>query len=143
MKTPSKIAILAALAVTVIATLLLKQGKNNTPAEPNIGVADTNARLPKLLDLGADKCIPCKMMVPVLEDLNKEYVGRMKVEFIDVWKYPDAGKAYNVEVIPTQIFFDADGHELFRHVGFFAKEDILSKWKDLGVDMAAKQPNRP
>jgi thioredoxin 1 len=38
-------------------------------------------------------------------------------------------------VIPTQIFYDADGRDLFRHVGFFAKEDILAKWKELGVEL--------
>jgi thioredoxin 1 len=52
-------------------------------------------------------------------------------------KNPDAGKAYEIEVIPTQIFYDAEGMELFRHVGFFAKEDILGKWKELQVSFAA------
>jgi len=83
------------------------------------------------------KCIPCKKMAPILEELKKDYAGRMEVEFIDVWKNPDAGKAYNVEMIPTQIFYDASGKELFRHVGFFGREDILAQWKQLGVDLAA------
>ena len=91
--------------------------------------------VPRLLDLGAGKCIPCKMMAPILEELKKEYAGRMEVVFIDVWQNPDAGKAYNVEMIPTQIFYDAEGRELFRHTGFFAKEDILAKWKELGVEL--------
>lgn len=91
--------------------------------------------LPKLIDLGAGKCIPCKMMAPILEQLKTNYVGKLEVEFIDVWQNPDAGKAYNIEMIPTQIFFGADGKELFRHAGFFAKEDILAKWKELGVDL--------
>jgi thioredoxin 1 len=94
--------------------------------------------LPRLLDLGAGKCIPCKMMAPILEELKKEYAGRMEVVFVDVWEKPDAGKAYNVEMIPTQIFYDAEGKELFRHVGFFSKEDILAKWKELGVELAEK-----
>ena len=108
------------------------------------GIAASNAttaaatqaqKLPKLLDLGAGKCIPCKMMAPILEELKKEYAGRMNVEFIDVWVNPDAGKPYGIEMIPTQIFFDASGKELFRHIGFFAKEDILAKWKELGVEL--------
>ena len=94
--------------------------------------------LPKLLDLGASTCIPCKMMAPILEELKKEYAGKLEVEFIDVWKNPDAGKQYDIEIIPTQIFFDAGGKELFRHVGFFAKEDILAKWKELGVELTKK-----
>ena len=96
------------------------------------------AKLPKLIDLGADKCIPCKMMAPILEGLKKEYAGKMEVQFIDVWKMPDAGKAYNIRLIPTQIFFDASGKERFRHEGFFGKEDILGKWKELGVDLSGK-----
>ncbi len=95
-------------------------------------------KLPKLVDLGADKCIPCKAMAPILKDLKTEYAGRMDVEFIDVWKNPGAGKAYKIKLIPTQIFFDASGKERFRHEGFFGKEDILGKWKELGVDLKGK-----
>ena len=99
--------------------------------------------LPKLLDLGAGKCIPCKMMVPVLDDLKKEYTGQMDVEFIDVWKNPDAGKQYGITVIPTQIFYDATGKELTRHIGFFSKDDILAKWKELGVNLTGNQLKKP
>ena len=93
------------------------------------------AKLPKLVDLGADKCIPCKMMAPILDGLKKEYAGKLDVEFIDVWKKPDAGRPYKIQLIPTQIFFDASGKERFRHEGFFGKEDILAKWQELGVDL--------
>jgi thioredoxin 1 len=96
------------------------------------------SKLPKLVDLGAGKCIPCKAMAPILKDLKAEYAGRMDVEFIDVWKDPKPGKAYKIKLIPTQIFFDASGKERFRHEGFFGKEDILAKWKELGVDIKAK-----
>jgi thioredoxin 1 len=89
--------------------------------------------LPRLLDLGAGKCIPCKMMAPILEELKAEYAGVFDVEFIDVWKQPDQAEKYGVETIPTQIFFDASGKEFFRHVGFFSKEDILAKWKEIGI----------
>jgi thioredoxin 1 len=100
--------------------------------------AAESAKLPKLVDLGADKCIPCKAMAPILKDLKAEFAGRMDVEFIDVWKDPKPGKAYKIKLIPTQIFFDASGKERFRHEGFFGKEDILAKWKELGVDVKAK-----
>ena len=98
-------------------------------------LAAESTKQPKLIDLGADKCIPCKMMAPILEGLKKEYTGKLDVEFIDVWKNPDAGKQYKIQLIPTQIFYDAGGKELFRHEGFFGKEDILAKWKQLGVDL--------
>lgn len=93
------------------------------------------ASLPRLVDLGADKCIPCKMMAPILEDLKKTYAGKLDVEFIDVWRNPEPGRQYGIRVIPTQIFFLADGQEAYRHEGFFSKEDILAKWKELGVDL--------
>ncbi len=93
------------------------------------------AARPRLLDLGATKCIPCKMMAPILEELKEEYAGRMDVEFIDVWQDRDAADRYGIESIPTQIFFDASGKELYRHQGFIAKDDILKKWQELGVDL--------
>jgi thioredoxin 1 len=62
--------------------------------------------LPRLVDLGAGKCIPCRMMAPILEELKKTYAGRMDVQFIDVWENPDAGTTYGIRVIPTQVFYD-------------------------------------
>ena len=153
MQTPSRKAILVAAAVLLAAGLALTYNNRSSQsgcccplflpmsafAADTFKAAPTNAPvktdLPRLVDLGADKCIPCKMMAPILEGLRKEYAGRMNVEFIDVWENPDAGKAYGIEMIPTQIFYDASGKELFRHVGFFGKEDILGKWKELGVEL--------
>ncbi len=94
--------------------------------------ATAEKEIPKLLDLGAHKCIPCKMMAPILEELTKDYQGRMEVEFIDVWQNPAAGQKYGVRAIPTQIFYGSDGRELFRHEGFYSKEDILAKWAEFG-----------
>ena len=101
----------------------------------------TTAKLPRLVDLGAGKCIPCKQMKPILDELTKEYAGQFAVEFIDVWENKDAGEKYGIRMIPTQIFFAADGKELFRHEGFFSKKDILAKWKEFGVNLTepAKQ----
>jgi len=90
-------------------------------------------KLPKLLDLGAKKCIPCKMMAPLLDELAKDYKGRLDVEFIDVWENPGAAEQYGIQSIPTQIFYDADGKEFFRHVGFYPKEDILARFKEKGI----------
>ena len=111
--------------------------------EPNQQKPQSPEGIPKLVDLGADKCIPCKMMAPILEELKQKYAGKMDVQFIDVWKNPDAGKAYGIKVIPTQIFYDASGKELFRHTGFFGKEDILAKWKELGVEIASPPGSEP
>ena len=108
------------------------------PADPQAGATSLAKKLPQLVDLGATKCIPCKMMAPILEDLKKEYRGRMDVDFIDVWSNPEKGKEYRVRMIPTQIFFNAEGMEVFRHEGFFAREDILAKWKEVGVVLGSK-----
>jgi thioredoxin 1 len=105
--------------------------------------AAAKAKLPRLVDLGAGKCIPCKKMAPILEKLKKEYAGRMNIEFIDVWKEPDAGKPYGIKLIPTQIFYDAEGKEMFRHEGFFSEEDILAKWKELGVELKKAEGRNP
>ena len=143
------------LAVAVVGVFVAKSAgkKESAPAAPAPGdppaavqVTNTNTpmpdavaqgkALPRLVDLGAGKCIPCKMMAPVLEDLKKTYAGKMDVQFIDVLVNPEAGKPYAIRVIPTQIFYDAAGKELFRHEGFFGKEDILTKWKEFGVELA-------
>ena len=76
-----------------------------------------------------------RRLIPVLDELKTEYEGRLDVQFVDVWKMPDVANQYGVESIPTQIFFDASGKELYRHKGFFAKDEILSKWVELGVDL--------
>ncbi|MBN1942874.1 MAG: thioredoxin family protein [Phycisphaerae bacterium] len=89
--------------------------------------------LPRLVDLGADRCIPCKRMAPVLEQLREEYAGRLEVEFHDVWKNPAVGKNYGIRMIPTQIFISAAGEELYRHEGYISKEDILGWWREFGV----------
>ena len=73
-----------------------------------------------------------------VNELKKDYDGRMDVEFIDVWKNPGAGKEYGIRMIPTQVFFGADGKEIFRQEGFFGKVDILAKWKELGVELGIK-----
>lgn len=109
---------------------------NNAPLVMTVEVVEPVKKLPRLVDLGADKCIPCKMMKPVLEELNTEYKGKLQVEFYDVWKNPAPGQQYGIRVIPTQIFLSPNGKELFRHEGFFSKEDILAKWKKLGFDLS-------
>jgi len=103
--------------------------------------ANVAAPLPRLVDLGAKKCIPCKQMVPVLAALTSEYAGQLEVVFIDVWENRAASKEYGIRLIPTQIFYDAAGQELFRHEGYWSKEAILAKFKELGVSLT--EPVKP
>ena len=86
-----------------------------------------------LLDLGANKCIPCKMMAPILEDLKREYQGKAAFVVIDVWQHMDQAEKYRIRAIPTQIFFDKEGNEVLRHVGFMSKKDIVEVLEKLGV----------
>ena len=86
-----------------------------------------------MIDLGAKKCIPCKMMAPILEKLEKEYAGRAAVVFLDVWEDPAPAKRFGIRAIPTQIFFDKDGKEVYRHEGFLSEEEIVRRFKDMGV----------
>jgi thiol-disulfide isomerase/thioredoxin len=144
-----KIIIVAGLIVMVTAVLWARNQKQIVGPKPDVpqrgsvqsttseksGTAkqDQTEPLPRLIDLGADKCVPCKMMAPILEELKEEYRGMFEVIFIDVWKDPQPGRQYKIRVIPTQIFLDGSGNELFRHEGFFSKQDILNKWSELGI----------
>jgi thioredoxin 1 len=148
----SKIAIIAALVLAVGAVFAMK-GKE-APRQPEVKTASTALnseaavqpvqasadpaakKLPRLVDLGANKCIPCKAMKPILDELRTTYAGSFDVAFIDVWENPAKATEYGVEIIPTQIFYDASGKELFRHQGFFGRQEILAKWKQFGVDDA-------
>lgn len=86
-----------------------------------------------MLDLGADKCIPCKMMAPILKELQQAYDGRADIVFIDVWKNKDQARKYGIRAIPTQIFFDENGREVSRHTGFMDKKTIVENLSKLGV----------
>lgn len=146
---PTSLILIAVVVVAVIAVVALKPAKTGKTPEsqpggatlPVAGAAVPNgpataapaaARLPRLLDLGATKCVPCKLMAPILEEMKTTYAGVLQVDFIDVWEDPSAGQAHGISSIPTQIFFAPDGKELFRHEGFYAQEDMLAKWKALG-----------
>ena len=106
-------------------------GARSAPAQ--VAATSTARPVPRLVDVGAGKCIPCKAMAPILEQLRVDYSGRMDVIFVDVWKAPDQAEVYRIHMIPTQIFYAADGRELARHEGFMSREEILAQWKALGV----------
>lgn len=88
---------------------------------------------PTVIDLGARTCIPCKKMAPILESMATEYRGKASVLFIDVHKDDDAAEFFKVQMIPTQIFFNAKGQEIKRHVGFMEKADIVKGLQAAGL----------
>ncbi|MCF8040565.1 MAG: thioredoxin family protein [Desulfarculaceae bacterium] len=87
-----------------------------------------------LVDLGADKCIPCRMMAPILDELKIEYKGKAAIVFLDVWKDRSLAAQYGIRAIPTQVFYDKQGREAFRHEGFLSKENIELVLTKLGVE---------
>lgn len=113
--------------------IVLRARDGGNAAGPD--ASGVTAALPRLVDLGSDRCVPCKQMAPILEALSREYDGVLHVEFIDVWKDAEAGQEWGVRVIPTQIFLDSSGAERFRHEGFYGREEILAKWKELGIEL--------
>ena len=140
--------IIVVVLVIIVGTVIALKEKNRPNSQTTNGTNtldsnslmqagnnETNADIPRLVDLGAGKCVACKMMTPVLDELKQEYAGRLKVDFFDVWENPDIAEEYSVKIIPTQILFDSSGKELFRHEGFISKEDILKKFRELGVDI--------
>lgn len=145
-----KIVVVVGLVIVVGIVIAVKQhGKTYSPEQSptaseivpgNSEKVPTYEAIPKLVDLGAGKCIPCKMMAPILDELKETFAGQLDVIFIDVWENPDEAKAYGIQTIPMQIFYDAAGKELFRHEGFFSKEEILGKWKEFGTEFRTETP---
>jgi thioredoxin 1 len=86
-----------------------------------------------MVDLGAASCIPCKMMAPILDKLEKHYKGKAVVVFIDLRYDREAAQRFGIRAIPTQIFFDKSGREITRHIGFMSEEAIVAQLKSMGV----------
>jgi thioredoxin 1 len=87
------------------------------------------------VELGSVNCIPCRMMQPVMKEIDSIYAGKVKVVFIDV--LTDEGKPYaqqfGIRAIPTQVFLDAQGKELARHIGFYPKDSIVALLASKGL----------
>jgi thioredoxin 1 len=115
----------------LLALFLVSQGWSG---EAYAGLPEVPAEgMVTMVDLGARKCIPCKMMAPILEELKREYDGRALIVFIDVRVHRGEGRKYGIRLIPTQIFFDKSGKEVFRHEGFMDKKSIVQVLENLGV----------
>ncbi|MCJ7525885.1 MAG: thioredoxin family protein, partial [Candidatus Aminicenantes bacterium] len=81
------------------------------------------------------RCIPCKLMQPIMKDIEKDYAGQVKVVFHDVWT-PEGepfAQTFKIRVIPTQVFLDKEGEEYFRHEGFFPKDELIKILQQKGV----------
>jgi len=126
--------------VVVVAGLMLSLGAGCQQATMSHAMYPPTGS-PRLVELGTFACIPCALMRPGLDELKTEYAGRLDVEVIDTLFNLGAKSQYNAPFCATQIYIAASGKELFRHVGYSSKQDILAKWTELGVDLSA--PPRP
>jgi len=94
---------------------------------------DFSRHLVTFIELGADRCIPCKAMQPIMKEVAAEFKGQVQVIFYDVWKNPEPGRKYGVQLIPTQVFIDRSGREISRHVGLYPQDELVAFLKQHGV----------
>lgn len=138
----TSVATIVAVAVAVIAIPLHLKSSPSADARAEANAANGPASvassatsgqaLPRFVDLGTTTCIPCKVMLGVMEELKRDYPGAFIVDFVNVKEDPEETEQYNIRTIPTQIFYAPDGRELYRHVGVFRSEEIIAKWAELG-----------
>jgi FKBP-type peptidyl-prolyl cis-trans isomerase 2 len=89
---------------------------------------------PTLAEFGSSTCVPCKQMKPILKELAVDYQDKLNVVIVEVYEQRALTQQYGIMAIPTQIVFDSNGQEITRHVGFWAKEEIITQFKEMGVD---------
>ena len=131
MKNSTRILIVALLVLSTL--LFLHKTSFSQSSIERIPKDIANAPLPKLLDFGRGKCIPCKAMAPILKELSEEYKDRVTIKIIEIDQEPDLTRANRIRLIPTQIFFDAKNQEVLRHEGFMGKDDIKKVFQKMGV----------
>ena len=123
--------------ICTITVLFMLTGLSTAADLPSATEASLRAALasgkPTIADFGARSCIPCKKMAPILAELNREYQGKANVMFTDVHEGKNLAATYRIQMIPTQIFFDAKGKEVKRHIGFMDKVDILKELHAAGL----------
>lgn len=103
----------------------------------SVAIAATTPKpLPKLVDLGTAWSTPCKSQKPIIEDLQENYKSKLEVVHIDVDNDKPAAAKYDIQTIPTQVFYDANGKQFYRHEGPISKADILAQFKARGYDLS-------
>jgi len=132
----------------IIGSFSYSQNKKSTKQKKSLpAVKDTSAVVSKPLvtfvELGSVNCIPCKAMQKVMKAVEEKYGSQLNIVFYDVWKEEQAHYAqdYNIRLIPTQVFLDANGKELMRHEGYFPEKDIdaFLQSKGLKSKLSAKE----
>lgn len=88
---------------------------------------------PILVDFGANSCLPCRQLRPILKEIAKDFAGKAEILVIDVYKYQKLATEYKIVALPTLVFFDSKGKEVFRQPGVMNKEQIAAKLKEIGA----------
>jgi len=89
---------------------------------------------PVLVDFGANKCIPCRQIRPILREIAKEYDGKAHVLIIDVFEHRELAREHRIQLIPTLVFFNRSGKEVFRRSGTWDKNSMIQKLRDAGMN---------
>jgi thioredoxin 1 len=120
-------------SLVLVSVFLMWAGPGAGVAQPQDFTQVPVKGMVTMVDLGATECVPCKMMAPILTKLKKVYEGRAAIVFIDVWKNREQAPRFGIRAIPTQIFYDADGREVSRHVGFMSEAAIVEQLTKMGA----------
>lgn len=123
------------LFLFIISASCKKSNTENKTHSSGINNSDSTKFKIEFVELGSVNCIPCKKMQPVMKNIETKYKGLVKVTFHDVWKDTKKSEEYGIDLIPTQVFKDANGKEIFRHQGFFAEEEIDKFLQSQGVNI--------
>jgi len=142
MKTKNRrnVLMIAMVAVILVAGLLFTGCGKDKAGEVPAKNAEISEKLPKMVDFWAPHCPPCREMIPMLKELEEEYAHAFELVKINTSEPENQAVAIQNQIryIPTQIFYDENGKQLFRHTGYYSKQQILDKWKELGYDMMPK-----
>jgi len=91
--------------------------------------------LPRLLQVISPDCHACRFVQSELNSLRALDAGRLDIDTLNIAKNPDEARRLNVHMVPTLIFFDIHGREMFRHLGEWSAEEIRHKWRELGLEL--------
>ena len=148
LKTSMLAGIFACLGFAVIVGHIQAGGATKVQSGQIVGGVQSDSKnqiLATFVELGSVNCVPCKMMQPVMKEIEQEYGDQVKVVFHDVWTNEGKpfGEQYKIRAIPTQVFLDKGGKEYFRHMGFFPKEEIVKVLEKQGIKMAMSEEKSP
>jgi thioredoxin len=105
----------------VVWQALPAQAQGSTPAQGK----------PAFYDFGAKYCIPCKEMQKVVAELKPQYGEQVEFRLVYSDEEMPLFKEYKIVAIPTQVFLNAQGKEVDRHIGALPKEEVIKKLKEL------------